>query len=133
VKIVQFNENKLAECAEFWWSIYKDMMYVHRPDGYQTVNTSPIGPQYFVKHLNAGLSGRHTRRWCGEVTDDSIFLAVDGEKVEGILVSSINRENLTANILSAYMHRTRRGREIANKVLSLFSTPVKILLADLKS
>ena len=49
MKIVRFNENLLDACAEFWWSIYEDMMYVHRPDGYQTVNTPPIGPGYFVK------------------------------------------------------------------------------------
>ena len=103
MKIIRYNENLLDACAEFWWSIYKDMPYVHRPDGYQTINTPPIGPnpEYFVKYLKDGLSGH----WCGKVTDDSIVLAVDGEKVEGILINSIDREKLTGNILSAYMRR----------------------------
>ncbi len=52
MKIVQFNENKLAECAAFWWSIYKDKMYFHRRDGYQATNTSPVNPQSFIKHRN---------------------------------------------------------------------------------
>ena len=118
MKVVKFHQIWLDACAEFWWGIYRDMMYVHRPDGFETLNSSPIGPRCFVKHLNAGLSGRNKRRWCGEVNNDSIVLAVDGGKVEGILVSSIDTENLTANILSAYMHRTGRGRQVANEVLS---------------
>jgi len=116
MKIIRYNENLLDACAEFWWSIYKDMPYVHRPDGYQTINTPPIGPnpEYFVKYLKDGLSGH----WCGKVTDDSIVLAVDGEKVEGILINSIDREKLTGNILSAYMRRDEQGREIADCLLS---------------
>jgi len=111
MKIIQYNENMLDACAEFWWSIYKDMPYTHGPDGYPTINTPPIGPapEYFVKHLKAGLSGCDAKHWAGEVTDDSIVLAEDGGKVEGILVCSIDHERLTGNILSAYMQRDARS------------------------
>ncbi|MBC8232893.1 GNAT family N-acetyltransferase [bacterium] len=126
MRIVRYNENMLDECAEFWWSIYKDMPYVHRPDGYQTINTPPIGPnpEYFVKYLKSGLSTDYmgsplgAKHWGGEVTDDSIVLAVDEGRVSGILVNSIDREKLTGNILSAYVQRDNRGREIADCLLS---------------
>jgi len=108
----------LDACAEFWWSIYEHKPYVHPPDTYPTVNTPPIGKEYFVKRLKAGLSGCDTQHWAGEVTDDSIVLAEDGGKVEGILVCSIDREKLIGNILSAYMQRDARGREIADRLLS---------------
>jgi len=63
------------------------------------------------------LDSHNTRRWEGELTDDSIFLAEEGGKIEGILVSSIDREKLTGNILSAYMQRNQRGRVIADSLL----------------
>lgn len=114
MRIIRYKEDMLDACAEFWWNIYESMPYVHRPDGNQTVNSPPIGPDYFVKHLGYGLSGRATQHWCGEVTDDSIFLAEDGGRICGILVSSIDHEKLTGNILSAYVQRTVRGREMSN-------------------
>jgi len=119
MRIIQYNENMLEACAEFWWSIYEHKPYVHRPDGYQTINTPPIGPgpEYFVEHLGSGLSGRHTGHFKGKVTDDSILLAVEGGKVKGILVCSIAQEKLTGNILSAYLRRDERGREIAALLL----------------
>ena len=118
MRVVKFHQNLLDACAEFWWRIYEHMLYVHTPSGYQTVNSPPIGPQYFVKRLTAGLDSSYSDHWAGEVTDDSIFLAVDSGKVEGILVNSIDREKLTGNILSAYMQRDYRGREIADGLLS---------------
>jgi len=57
MRIVRYHENMLDECAEFWWNIYKDMPYVHRPDGWVTINTPPIGPGFFGKYLKEGLSG----------------------------------------------------------------------------
>jgi len=57
MRIVRYHENMLQQCAEFWWSIYEHMPYVHRPDGWVTINTPPIGPESFVKHLKAGFSG----------------------------------------------------------------------------
>ena len=118
MRIIRYNENMLDACAEFWWSIYEDMPYAHRPDGYPVVNTPSVGPQYFVEFLEEALSGAHTGHWGGEVTNDSIVLAIEEEKVEGILVSSIDREKLTGNILSAYMQRNHRGREIAGHLLT---------------
>jgi len=108
----------LDVCAELWWSLYKDMPYAHGPDGYPTINTPPIGKEYFVKHLKASLSGCDTQRWAGEVTDDSIVLAEDEGKVKGILVCSTDHERLTGNILSAYMRRDARGLEIADGLLN---------------
>jgi GNAT superfamily N-acetyltransferase len=103
--------------AEFWWSIYKDMPYVHRPDGGQTLNTPPISPEYFIKHLKAGFSSA----WYfpkGNITDDSVIIVEDEGKTSGILVSSIDHEKLTGNILSCYVQRNQRGRELAASLLS---------------
>jgi len=106
----------LDECAEFWWSIYKDMPYVHRPDGWVTINTPPIGPAFFGEHLKAGFSG--ASYWRGDVTEDSIILAENTGKIEGILVCSIDKEKLTGNILSCYVRRDYKGQKIAEHLLS---------------
>ena len=116
MRIVRYRENVLDACAEFWWSIYEHKPYVHRPDGWVTINTPPIGPEFFVKYLEEGFSG--TSYWHGDVTDDSIILVEDAGKVEGILVCSIEKEKLTGNILSCYVQRDYRGREIAEHLLS---------------
>jgi len=117
MRIIRYNENRLDAYASFWWSIYKDMPYAHGPDGYPTINTQHIGPEYFVKCLKAGLSACDTKHWAGEVTDENIVLAEDEGKVKGILVCSINHERLTGNILSAYMPRDARGLEVADGLL----------------
>jgi GNAT superfamily N-acetyltransferase len=127
MRIVRYHENVLDACAEFWWSIYKDMPYVHRPDGWVTINTPPIGPEFFCKYLKEGLSG--ASYWHGDVTEDSIILVEDAGKIEGILVCSIEKEKLTGDILSCYVRfahrrlrltvqRNHRGREIAEHLLS---------------
>ena len=92
------------------------MPYVHRPDGWVTINTLPIAPEFFGEHLKAGFSG--ASYWKGDVTDDSVILIEDAGKVEGILVCSIDKEKLTGNILSCYVRRNYRGREIAEHLLS---------------
>lgn len=116
MRIVQYHENMLQQCAEFWWSIYEHMPYVHRPDGWVTINTPPIGPEFFGEHLKAGFSG--ASYWKGDVTDDSVILVENAGKVEGILVYSIDKEKLTGNILSCYVQRDYKGREIAEHLLS---------------
>ena len=116
MNIVKFNENMLDECAEFWWTIYEHMPYVHRPDGWVTINTPPIGPEFFGEHLKAGFSG--ASYWQGDVTDESVILFEDAGKIEGILVCSIDKEKLTGNILSCYVRRDYRGREIAEYLLN---------------
>lgn len=120
MRIIRYNKNLLDECAEFWWNIYEHMPYAHCPDGWPTINTPPIGPdpEYFVKHLRAGLSGSHTQHWRGDVTDNSVILVEDEGKVAGILISSIDHEKHAGNIMSAYVQRNRRGREIADYLLS---------------
>lgn len=116
--VARYHESMADACADFWWSIYQDMPYVHRPDGYQSMNSLPVGPDYFTKHLQDGLNGEHTGHWCGEVTPESILVAEDGGHVEGILVGSTDQERGSANILSAYMRRNARGRGIAAVILS---------------
>jgi GNAT superfamily N-acetyltransferase len=120
MKIIQYHENLLDECADFWWNIYKDMPYVISPDCYQTVNTPPIGvdSEYFVWILLTGLNGSKLKRWAGEVTDETIILAEDKGKVVGLLVCSVDRDTLTGNIMSAFMHRNYYGREVADMLLS---------------
>lgn len=120
MRIVAFDEDHMYACAEFWWKVYRNLPYVHRPDGYQTINTPPTGPDpgYFVKHLKAGLSGRNTNHWEGTVTSESIILAMDRERVAGILVSSIDDKKLSGNILSAYVQRDQSGWEVADRLLS---------------
>ncbi len=119
MKVIRYNQNMLDACAEFWWSIYKDMPYAHRPDGYAIINTSHIGPECFSIFLKYGLSGHFgMQHWGGEVADDSVILAYDSGKVEGILISSIDRFELTGNILSCYVQRNQRGWEIADRLLS---------------
>ena len=116
MSIIRYNENMLDACAEFWWSIYEHMPYVHRPDGWVTINTPPIGPEFFGEHLKAGFSG--ASYWHGDVTDESVILIEDAGKIEGILVCSIDKEKLTGNILSCYVRRDYRGREIAEHLLN---------------
>jgi len=116
MRIIQYNANRLDECAEFWWSIYEDMPYVHRPDGHQTMNTPPLGPWYFVKHLKAGFDG--VWYWGGNITDDDVILVEDEGKLTGILVCMIEEEKHTGNIMSCYVQRNHRGREIANLLLN---------------
>jgi len=115
MKIVRFNENLLDECAEFWWSIYKDMPYVHRPDGHQIINTPPIGPnpEYFIKTLRDGFNSAWY--WTGDLspggevecarktTDDSVILAEGEGKIVGVLVCSIEEEKRTGDIMSCYV------------------------------
>jgi len=120
----------LEQCAEFWWSIYKDMPYILRPDGITFINTPSIGPEYFVEHIKAALDGAWwwTTDWVpgpGErtpcerkTTDDSIILVEDEGKLAGVLVSSIVGETLTGNVMSCYVRRDLRGREIANCLLN---------------
>jgi ribosomal protein S18 acetylase RimI-like enzyme len=118
MKVIRFRENLLNSCAEFWWGIYEHMPYVHRPDGYQTLNTPPITPEYFIENIRWGLGCRDgASSWAGEVTEDGVFLAEEGGKIEGILVSSVNGEKRTGNILSAYVQRNARGREAADRLL----------------
>ena len=45
METVIFSDELRDECASFWWDQYKDLPYVHRPDGYQNVNSpAHIGP-----------------------------------------------------------------------------------------
>lgn len=118
MKIANFTSTRRDECSEFWWDLYKDLPYVHRPDGYQNVNSpTHLGPGYFLKHLDAGLTCRASSHWHGEVRDDTIFLAVDDGKLAGILVSSVDVEASKGSILSAYVHHNAQGRVAASLLL----------------
>jgi ribosomal protein S18 acetylase RimI-like enzyme len=119
MRIIRYKGNWADSCAEFWWSLYEDMPYVHRPDGGQTVNTPPIGPEYFVKHLGYGLENLDPSHpnWPGLLSEDDILLAEDNGKICGILVSSQDHEKSTGYILSVYVERTAHGREMANNLV----------------
>ena len=86
MKVTNFSETRRDECADFWWHLYEHLPYVHLPDGYQNVNShSHIEPDYFLKRLDPGLGCRNTRRWRGEVRNDTIFLAIDSEALVGMI------------------------------------------------
>ena len=44
MKIVPFTDAATDSYAEFWWSIYADLPYVIRPDGYQDNMEPSPGP-----------------------------------------------------------------------------------------
>ena len=117
MKVVELNEDLLDACAEFWWGIYQDRPYVHRPDGYDWTNGDPIGPHYFVNHLRAGLDAGHSAHWHGEVKQESIFVALEGAQPAGVLVSSVDAETQTGTILSAFAETTGHGRTVAEHLL----------------
>ena len=132
MKIVEYDESLVDKCAEFWWSLYEHMPYVHRPDGFDTVNGEPIGSHYFIKHLKAGLRGDDPQHWCGNVTDDSIFLAVDNGKVEGILITSIDYKKQLGNIISGFVRRNLKGRQVAEYLLkNMFQYFQKVQLKNI--
>lgn len=118
MELTTFSNGRRDECAEFWFDLYKDQPYVHRPDGYQNVNSpAHIGPSYFLKHLDAGLTCRATQHWHGEVRDDTIFLAIDQGKLAGFLVTSVDADASKGSILAAYVPWTGQSREAATQLL----------------
>ncbi|NKB66680.1 MAG: hypothetical protein GKR89_06430 [Candidatus Latescibacteria bacterium] len=117
MKISTFAPGHRDECAQLWWNLYRDLPYVHRPDGYQNVNSPDhIDPAYFLRHLDAGLSGP-SAHWHGAVREDTIFLARDGGKIVGLMVCSVDEKASKGSILSAYMQRDRTGRHIAAQLV----------------
>jgi len=118
MRIIRFNENLLEQCVKFWWGIYQQKPYIVRPDGYQDINNPPVACDVFRENLQSGLNGGSVRHWQGVVTHDSIILVEDNGKIAGMLVSSVDRENLVGTILSGFMRQDQRGREIANRLVS---------------
>ncbi len=117
MKLIRYDETMLGKCSEFWWKLYKDRPYVVRPDGYQDINNPTVGSALFAENLNDGLSEGYSTHWCGEVTPDSITVAEDNGEITGLLVCSIDRENLTGTILSGFMRQDQQGREVAELLL----------------
>lgn len=116
--VTNFSDDKRDVCAGFWWKIYEHMSYVHLPDGYQNVQShSYLDPDYFLKRLDPGLSCNNTKRWHGEVRHDTIFLAWNGDDLQGILVCSMDEEEKAGGILSAFMHRNAAGQVAAAQLL----------------
>ena len=114
MKIIHYSEVRRDECAHFWWHLYEHQPYVLRPDGYQNVNSPEhIDPDYFLRHLDAGLNKPSSRHWGGAVRDDSVLLAIDGEALVGMMFCSVDVEASRGGILSAYVHRDHRGRQTA--------------------
>ena len=118
MRIIRFNKNLLEQCVEFWWGMYEQKPYIVRPDGYQDINNPPVACDVFRENLRSGLNGGSVRHWRGVVTPDSIILAEDNGKIAGMLVCSVDRENLVGTILSGFMHQDQRGREVAELLVS---------------
>lgn len=117
MKLTKYNQNMMDEYTEFWWELYRDKPYIVRPDGYQDINDPTVGSKVFGENLNSGLRSDYSDHWCGEVTPDGITVAEDNGKIVGILVCSIDRENLTGTILSGFMRQDLHGREVAKLLL----------------
>lgn len=128
MRIVNYHENRLEECAEFWWRIYEKKPYILRQDGITMINAPSYNPEYFVQHLKAAFDGAwwwtsdwgpEQRRACvRETTDDSIILVEDEGGIAGVLVSSIVEETRTGDIMSCYVANDLRGREIADLLVN---------------
>ncbi len=114
MKLRRCSEDMIDACAEFWWKLYGTRPYVIRPDGYQAVNAPPVGSETFRARLRNALSGHFSNHWQGEVTPESIILAEDEGKLGGVLICSIDRQNLVGNIRSGFVQRDQKGREIAD-------------------
>jgi ribosomal protein S18 acetylase RimI-like enzyme len=57
--------------------------------------------------------------WLGEtVTEDDVVLAEDEDRIAGVLVCSVDKEKRTGNILSAYVRRHQRGRQVAELLVN---------------
>ncbi len=119
MKIVPFTDAATDSYAEFWWSIYADLPYVIRPDGYQdNMEPSPgPTPDHFIGSLRDGLGGDHSRHWAGEVTDETVVIAEDGGQVAGILVASMDARTNTGNVLAAFVRRDVQGRAAAAAIV----------------
>jgi len=116
MKITSYRNSMLDSWTELWWNLYGDKPYVMRPDGFQATNTARIGPQYLGEYLLRGL-GQETGQWFGRVLPESIFVACDGSKVQGVLITSVNYSNVTGNILSAFAERNQRGLQTTHALL----------------
>lgn len=114
---VRFSRDMMDACSSSWWSLYRDLPYVHGPDGYDWVNGAPMGPHYFARHLEAGLSGKHAEHWQGAVTDDSIFVAMEAGRINGLLIAAVRPKERTGNVLSAFAANDVRGRETTGRLL----------------
>jgi len=110
MNVVTCTEQHLDQCAELWWSIYRDRPYVHRPDGGQTINGDPIGPETMVKWLGHASGGSSHYKHC---TGDDILLAEHNGRIIGILVAPIDPDTGNGCILSGYVPWTGSGGETA--------------------
>jgi hypothetical protein len=117
MRMVRYHESMLDEYAEFWWDLYKERPYVVRPDGYQDINNPTVGSELFGRNLSDGLSAGYSTHWCGEVTPESITVAENNGKIVGMLVCSIDREDLVGTILSGFMRQDQQGREVAESLV----------------
>lgn len=118
MKTVSLSKPRRDECAELWWSLYQDEPYVLCPDGYQNVNSlTHITPGYFLKRLDTGLACDNTRRWHGEVLEETVMLAEEAGTVVGFIVCSINLDASKGSILAAYVSQDQTGRRAARALI----------------
>ena len=117
METTRFSRDLRDACSDFWWQLYHDRPYVHRPDGYDWVNGTPMGPHYFARHLGAGLSNKHTDHWQGDVTDGGIFVAMDRGMVCGLLVTAIQQSERVGSVLSAFAPSDVQGRQTTDRLL----------------
>ena len=115
--LVKYRESISDECAEFWWQLYGKKPYVIRPDGYEHPNVASVGLHTFTSYMEEALEGRAVSQWKGEVFPETVIVARRGDVPVGILICSVNREELVGYILSAFLHKDHTGQQIADALL----------------
>lgn len=56
MRATTYSEDRLSDCAEFWWQFYRERPYVVRPGGYGHPNTPTVGPETFTGQIGMALT-----------------------------------------------------------------------------
>ncbi len=118
MQLTHYSDCLQDQCADFWWNLHRDLPYVHRPDGYDWPNGAEVTPGFFTHYLREALSDTHVEHWRGEVSDESIFVAVSDGRVAGVLISSISKEERAGSVLSGFVSGGPDGRRVAAGLLT---------------
>ena len=117
MRVTRYSEDRLDDCAAFWWQLYEERPYVVRPDGYEHPRTSTVGRDTFVDQIADALGGRDPSHWRGHVSPETILLAVEAERVCGILLAATKDEEATGYIRSGFMTHDGKGMVVADALL----------------
>ncbi|NKB72380.1 MAG: GNAT family N-acetyltransferase [Candidatus Latescibacteria bacterium] len=117
MQVTKYSEDRLNDCAAFWWQLYHGRPYLVRPDGYEHPKTPSVGRDTFVDQIEGALGGRQLSHWGGEVSPETILLAVEAERVCGVILAAIKEEEETGYIRSGFMGHDSKGMGVAEALL----------------